>query len=143
MSIVDPDCIIQHNISRQSTSELAYNLNYNVLGRNEKDVIVIDSSIKDLQLYQNRALPVETWNGSKDDTQLTDLMPFLNRLGVINDCREVISGVITDDKLDLDKVEIFIQPQRIYKFDREWKVPKQPKLMAGTQMKFRLGHWNI
>lgn len=108
IDLIDKEGFIHHKIYNQSSAELAYNLNNRILGRDEKDIIVLDTLIEDLSLYQGRALPVEPWLGDESDTQLTDIMPFLNRLGVINDCNEVISGVITDDKLDLEKVELFL-----------------------------------
>lgn len=97
----------------------------------------------DLPLYQNQALPVQPWLAGAPDNELAKLTPFLSRLGLISDCSSVIQGVITDDELDFGKVELFLRPQSIYSFPREWKSPKQPVHATATKQQFRLAHWNV
>lgn len=88
-------------------------------------------------------MPIKPWNGDPTDSLLAEITPFLMRLGVINNTSQVIKDMITDSYLDMDKVEIFLQPQRIYSFPREWKRPALPEVRTDQQFKFRFAHWNI
>ena len=54
-------------------------------------------------------MPVETWKaGSQTDVGLEDMIPFLNRLSTVNDSKDVMSSVINDERLDFNKIELFL-----------------------------------
>ena len=55
----------------------------------------------------------------------------------------MIKNVITYNKIDFDKVELYKEKRRDFEFVRMWKAAKVPELASDRQLKFRVAHWNI
>ena len=107
------------------------------------NIIFIGTNYVNLTAQKDRHLPFKAWKGDPNDREIPRIIPFLRRLALVNGTSEVIKEVVTNNFLDYDKVQLFLEPHKIYSFPREWKIPKQPPLLSDTQFKFRFTHWNI
>lgn len=61
------------------------------LGRPLKDCIIVDNSPFSYQFQVPYSIPVISWFNDKDDTQLFELMPFLEQLMVVDDVTTILS----------------------------------------------------
>lgn len=61
-----------------------------LLGRNEKDIIIIDNSPTSYMLQTECALPILSWYNDPKDTLLKQYIPMLIDLSRLNDVREAI-----------------------------------------------------
>ncbi len=55
------------------------------LGRDLKDVIIIDNAEFSYMFQPNNALPYLSWYEDPSDTELLDLIPILQALGSVRD----------------------------------------------------------
>ncbi len=55
------------------------------LGRDLKDVIIIDNAEFSYMFQPNNALPCLSWYEDPSDTELLDLIPILQALGSVRD----------------------------------------------------------
>ncbi|KAM3141148.1 hypothetical protein pb186bvf_006753 [Paramecium bursaria] len=90
------DKIDQQNVSslrlfRANCSKLngTYVKDLTTLNRDLKDVIIIDNSITSFQLQPNNAIHIKNFFDDPSDTELFDLMPFLQFVVNIQDVRPV------------------------------------------------------
>lgn len=60
------------------------------LGRDLKDVLIIDNSPTAYLFQPDNALPIISWYDEKDDTQLYDYIPFLQALSNVDDVRPIL-----------------------------------------------------
>ncbi|KAF5370721.1 hypothetical protein D9758_001851 [Tetrapyrgos nigripes] len=91
---LDTSHVITHRLFRES----CYNHNGNYvkdlsqLGRPIGDTIILDNSPASYIFHPNNAVPVSSWFNDPHDTELTDLVPFLTDLRVVDDVRGVLDG---------------------------------------------------
>jgi RNA polymerase II subunit A small phosphatase-like protein len=62
----------------------------NRLGRDLNDVIIIDNSPPSYLFHPENAVPIETWFDDESDTELLDLIPFLEGLTKVENVRVAI-----------------------------------------------------
>ena len=60
------------------------------LGRDLKDVLIIDNSPTAYLFQPDNALPIISWYDEKEDTQLYDYIPFLQALSSVDDVRPIL-----------------------------------------------------
>lgn len=60
------------------------------LGRDLKDVLIIDNSPTAYLFQPDNALPIISWYDEKEDTQLYDYIPFLQALSTVDDVRPIL-----------------------------------------------------
>ena len=70
------------------------------LGRDLKDVIIIDNSPACYSLQPENAIPIPTWIDDQSDTQLTQLIPLLKLLSRVGDVRPYIVRLIGESEVD-------------------------------------------
>ena len=66
----------------------------NRLGRNLKDVIIIDNNPVSFIYNKANGLPILTWHSIQTDNELIKLIPLLNYLANVDDVRPVINKVV-------------------------------------------------
>lgn len=62
----------------------------NRLGRNMKDIIIIDNSPSSYMFQPENGLPILSWYEEKNDTKLFELIPVLKLISQVNDVRPII-----------------------------------------------------
>ncbi|KAI8588438.1 hypothetical protein BDZ88DRAFT_421518 [Geranomyces variabilis] len=89
---------VKHRLFRDAC--LQHRGNYvkdlSVLGRNLNEVIILDNSPASYAFHPQNAIPVSTWMWDPNDTELLDLIPFLEDL---KNCDDVT--MVLDQTLDL------------------------------------------
>ncbi|KAF8622350.1 hypothetical protein AX15_007082 [Amanita polypyramis BW_CC] len=86
--------VVSHRLFREScyNHKGNYVKDLSQLGRPISDTIILDNSPASYIFHPNNAVPVSSWFNDPHDTELTDLVPFLADLGVVEDVRGVLDG---------------------------------------------------
>lgn len=64
------------------------------LGRDLASTLILDNSPASYIFHTANAVPVSTWFNDPHDTELTDLVAFLEDLTVVDDVQLVLNNVI-------------------------------------------------
>lgn len=64
ISKIDEQGLIKHCINERA-EEIDFAFNLSMLGRETSEVIIMDPSVKDFELFQNQAIPIKTWKGDQ------------------------------------------------------------------------------
>jgi len=72
------------------------------IGRQLKDMILLDNTPLAYSLQQINGLPIKTWIDDKEDTQLKDLLPVLKLLSKAYDVRDYLKKIVKEDKVDCE-----------------------------------------
>lgn len=75
------------------------------LGRDLANVIIIDNSPTSFLFQPENAIPSISWMEDKNDRELLDFVPILEKLASVNDVRQYIPKFIKDNKIDYEKAK--------------------------------------
>lgn len=98
LDMLDIHRVVKHRLFRES----CYNHNGNYvkdlsqIGRELQDTIIIDNSPTSYLFHPANAVPITTWFNDIHDTELLDLIPFLNDLATVEDVTKVLDNAIDD-----------------------------------------------
>ncbi|KAL1741494.1 HAD-like domain-containing protein [Schizophyllum fasciatum] len=86
--------VVTHRLFREScyNHKGNYVKDLSQLGRPIADTIILDNSPASYIFHPNNAVPVSSWFNDPHDTELTDLIPFLADLTVVDDVRGILDG---------------------------------------------------
>eukprot|EP00826_Nyctotherus_ovalis_P057099 TRINITY_DN7799_c0_g1_i4.p1 TRINITY_DN7799_c0_g1~~TRINITY_DN7799_c0_g1_i4.p1 ORF type:complete len:438 (-),score=114.62 TRINITY_DN7799_c0_g1_i4:239-1552(-) len=89
---LDPSKHVSHRLYREhcviSTKKFIKDLSN--IGRDLKDVIIVDNSPAAYEWNSDNAIPIETWTEREDDTQLEKLFELLKDLARVEDVRRFL-----------------------------------------------------
>ncbi len=71
-----------------------------LMGRDLKDVIIVDNSPNSYMLQPENAIPILTWTEDMQDTKLSELAPVLELLVRADDVRDAIKDFVHGDVVD-------------------------------------------
>ncbi len=74
-----------------------------VLGRDQKDTILIDNSPTSYMLQPECGLPILSWYDDKNDSVLLDYIPLLVEMAKLHDVREAIPKFVKNHSFDMQK----------------------------------------
>eukprot|EP00826_Nyctotherus_ovalis_P055470 TRINITY_DN7364_c0_g1_i17.p1 TRINITY_DN7364_c0_g1~~TRINITY_DN7364_c0_g1_i17.p1 ORF type:complete len:218 (+),score=45.46 TRINITY_DN7364_c0_g1_i17:603-1256(+) len=99
---IDPENLISHRLFREhcAIAKGFFVKNLSKLGRSLKDIIIIDNTPLSYSLHPFNGIPVDTWISSKNDAQLKELLPILERLAKVPDVRIAIKKIVKKGKVD-------------------------------------------
>ena len=102
---IDPRNLIFHRLYREDCTILGSNIIKNLarLGRDLKDVIIVDNSPLCYRMQPCNGIPVKTWIGDEDDKELEELMPVLEGLAKVDDVRDYLRELVIDNIIDYDE----------------------------------------
>ena len=72
------------------------------LGRNLKDMIIIDNNPVSYAENEENGIPILTWHYDKNDNELIRLIPILEFLSNVNDVRDYIKRFVDKSKNEVD-----------------------------------------
>ena len=72
------------------------------LGRDLKDVIIVDNSPMAYLLNSDNGLPILTWFDDKNDKELYKIIPILDFLSLVPDVREYIHKIVINNEISYD-----------------------------------------
>ena len=78
------------------------------LGRDLKDIIIVDNSPISYALNPDNGLPILSWFDDRDDRELYHLTPILEFLADIPDVREYIKKIVVDNEIAYSKASYII-----------------------------------
>lgn len=100
---LDPSGICHFRLYRAACTKLAagYVKDLSRLGRDLKNVIIIDNSAVCYSLQPDNAIPIQTWRDDVNDRELLDLIPILISLADVDDIPSVLRQIIwaADDEV--------------------------------------------
>eukprot|EP00826_Nyctotherus_ovalis_P052434 TRINITY_DN6641_c0_g1_i5.p1 TRINITY_DN6641_c0_g1~~TRINITY_DN6641_c0_g1_i5.p1 ORF type:complete len:393 (-),score=56.83 TRINITY_DN6641_c0_g1_i5:113-1291(-) len=104
LDLIDPLRLAPYRLFKEHCTVLGNLVTKNLarLGRDLKDVIIVDNSPVAYILQPGNAIPVSTWTQDKDDRELNKLIPVLKCLAKAEDVREAIKEVVKDGKIDFE-----------------------------------------
>ena len=105
LDILDKEKNIQHRLYRESCTLLngIYIKSLKKIGRNMKDLIIVDNSPLAYAFDRDNGLPISSWFGDKGDKELYDIMPLLIFLSKTDDVRKFTEKFVFFDKIDYSK----------------------------------------
>ncbi|KAJ3398447.1 hypothetical protein CcCBS67573_g03363 [Chytriomyces confervae] len=93
LDMLDKHRVVKHRLFREAC--LHHKGNYvkdlNQLGRDIKDVIILDNSPVSYIFHPANAIPISSWFNDPNDTELLDLIPFLEELKAVDDVTAVLN----------------------------------------------------
>ena len=79
------------------------------LGRDLKDIVIVDNSPLSYALHPENGLPILTWFEDKNDTELYQIMPVLEFLSYVPDVRDYVPKLVgSNNKIDYEKAREII-----------------------------------
>ncbi|KAJ3194679.1 hypothetical protein HDU82_002369 [Entophlyctis luteolus] len=95
LDMLDVHRVVKHRLFREAC--LHHKGNYvkdlNMIGRDLKDIIILDNSPVSYIFHPSNAIPISSWFNDPNDTELLDLIPFLEDLKSVDD----VTAVLTQD----------------------------------------------
>ena len=92
LDMLDIHKVVRHRLFRESCSYHMANYvkDLGQLGRDLRDTIIIDNSPASYVFHPAHAVPISSWFNDVHDTELIDLMPFLEDLARVDDVSRVL-----------------------------------------------------
>lgn len=93
--MLDPDeSVFSHRLYRDSCSvhSHGYIKDLGLLGRDLKQLIIIDNSPLCFSLHMNNAIPIPSWESNSQDRALLHLIPLLSQLSSLPDVRPYLAA---------------------------------------------------
>ena len=109
---LDPFKKISYRLFREHCTKTDNGLfikDLNKLGRNLKDVIIIDNNPVSYTLNKSNGLPILTWHSFQSDNELIKLIPLLIFLTNVDDIRTIINKVVNGFYVNFQEVNKIIR----------------------------------
>jgi hypothetical protein len=105
MDIIDPEKKAKYRLFREHCTfhNNAFVKDLSNLGRDLKNVIIVDNSPNSYVFQPENAIPIQTWIDDMADEQLYQLIPLLELLSKAKDVRVAIKRVIKGDQIDYEE----------------------------------------
>lgn len=99
---LDPNHIASYRLFRDHCTfhNNTFVKDLSVLGRNLKDIIIVDNSPASYAFQPENAIPISTWIDDTSDNKLSQLAPILELLANVDDVREYMKKVNQDNNSD-------------------------------------------
>jgi carboxy-terminal domain RNA polymerase II polypeptide A small phosphatase len=95
LDLLDKHKVVRHRLFREACSNHKDNYvkDLSLLGRPLEKTIIIDNSPASYLFHPENALPILSWFDDENDTELLDLIPFLEDIEKVDDVRCVLGGL--------------------------------------------------
>lgn len=102
MKELDPNKLCSTYLFREhcSTCSNIFVKDLEFLGRDLKDVIIIDNSPNAYAFHPSNALPIPSWYNDISDPGLYQLLPLLNKLSLVDDVRMYLPLIVSENKVN-------------------------------------------
>ena len=101
LDILDKDKFCNYRLFREHCTLIntSFAKDLKKLGRNLKDVIIVDNSPMAYLLNTENGIPILTWFDNKNDKELYKISPLLEFLSQVNDVREYIPKIVINNEI--------------------------------------------
>jgi len=98
LDLLDKHRVVRYRLFRDACSQYkgSYVKDLGRLGRDLKKTIIIDNSPASFLWHPQNAIPIISWFDDDSDTELIDLVPFLQDITKVEDVREVLDTSSTN-----------------------------------------------
>ena len=129
LDILDKDKNCQHRLFREHCTQIntCYVKEMKKLGRELKDIIIVDNSPMSYALNPENGLPISTWFEDKQDRELYNISSILEFLSFVPDVRNYINKFVINDEICYSNV--------INVFDRYNEMLNQKKISKNKLVK--------
>ncbi len=112
---IDPNNYANYRLFREHCTfyNNAFVKDLSQLGRDLKDVLIVDNSPASYALQPENAMPILTWIDDPNDNKLFQLAPILELLSKVYDVRPYIHKIVKDDKIN------YLQAFKILRMEEE------------------------
>lgn len=95
LDLLDKHHVVRHRLFREACTNHKGNYvkDLSRLGRPLEKTIIIDNSPASYLFHPENALPILSWFDDEHDTELLDLIPFLEDITKVDDVRTVLGGL--------------------------------------------------
>ena len=99
---LDPKHYVPHRLFREHCIFVgtAFVKDLSLLGRDLKDVIIVDNSPGSYAFQPFNAIPISTWINDKSDKELFELIPVLEMLVTVPDVRMYLKKIVRNDQIN-------------------------------------------
>ena len=81
----------------------------NLLGRDLKDIIILDNNPTAYSLNHYNGFPIKSWFEDKNDDELLKITPILEFLSYVPDVRDYIKKIVSQNQVQFDQVKQVIR----------------------------------
>ena len=119
LDIIDKSHNCSHRLFREHCSMvgITYIKDLKKLGRDLKDIIIVDNSPLSYSFNSENGIPILTWFDDKNDKELYNLIPILEFLSGVYDVREYIKQIVINDYISYDNAINIIENYSNQKHD--------------------------
>jgi RNA polymerase II subunit A small phosphatase-like protein len=105
ISLIDKSHNCSYRLFREHCSlvGITYIKDLKKLGRDLKDIIIVDNSPLSYSFNSENGIPILTWFDDKKDKELYNLIPILEFLSSVYDVRVYIKKIVVNDSISYDK----------------------------------------
>ncbi|CAO3696897.1 unnamed protein product [Umbelopsis ramanniana] len=98
LDVLDIHRVVQHRLFRESCFNHmgTYVKDLSQLGRNVTEVIILDNSPASYLFHPANAVPVSSWFNDPHDSELIDMIPFLEELATVRDVTAVLDNILAN-----------------------------------------------
>ena len=106
LDILDKDKICKHRLFREHCTQIntCYIKEIKKLGRELKDIVIVDNSPMSYALNPENGLPILTWFEDKEDRELYNISSVLEFLSFVPDVRQYIKQFVVNDEISYNNV---------------------------------------
>ena len=110
MQKLDPTAMCSYKLFREHCTFFnnAYVKDLTKLGRNMKDVIIVDNSPVAYLFQPENAMPAVSWYDDPTDCELARIATILERMAYEEDVRKVIRTMIVNNKIDVRQEQLYL-----------------------------------
>ena len=110
LNIVDEMNYVPFRLFREHCTLIntAFVKDLNLLGRDAKDIIILDNNPTAYSLNHYNGFPIKSWFDDKNDDELLKICPILEFLSYVPDVREYIKKIVVQNKVQFDMVKQII-----------------------------------
>ena len=110
LNIVDKMGYVPFRLFREHCTLIntAFVKDLNLLGRDAKDIIILDNNPTAYSLNHYNGFPIKSWFDDKNDDELLKICPILEFLSYVPDVREYIKKIVLQNKVQFDMVKQII-----------------------------------
>ena len=110
---LDPNRRISYRLFREhcTSSGNLFIKDLRKVGRNLKDVIIIDNNPISYLYNKDNGIPISTWHSFQNDKELIKLIPLLELLSKCDDVRTIIKKVVNGNYVNFHEVNKLLNPR--------------------------------
>ena len=110
LNIVDKMNYVPFRLFREHCTLIntAFVKDLNLLGRDVKDIIILDNNPTAYSLNHYNGFPIKSWFDDKNDNELLKICPILEFLSYVPDVRDYIKKIVVQNKVQFDMVKQII-----------------------------------